>query len=80
MKNNYKESFEQMRIAGSLAAKTLDENGGIELKFRTIPCLAITVGHLAGAWVRCEGKPVKVSVERVDDFDIIQLKSKYEMS
>ena len=25
MKNNYKESFEQMRIAGSLAAKTLDE-------------------------------------------------------
>jgi len=25
MKNNYRESFEQMRIAGSLAAKTLDE-------------------------------------------------------
>ncbi len=25
MKNNYKESFEKMRIAGSLAAKTLDE-------------------------------------------------------
>jgi len=25
MKNNYKESFEQMKIAGSLAAKTLDE-------------------------------------------------------
>ena len=25
MKNNYKESFEQMKIAGSLAAETLDE-------------------------------------------------------
>ena len=25
MKNNYKESFEQMRVAGSLAARTLDE-------------------------------------------------------
>ena len=25
MKNNYKEFFEQMRIAGSLGAKTLDE-------------------------------------------------------
>ena len=25
MNNNYKESFEQMKIAGSLAAETLDE-------------------------------------------------------
>ena len=25
MKNNYKESFEQMRIVGNLAAQTLDE-------------------------------------------------------
>ena len=49
-----------------ISAKSIDENGGIELKFFTIPCLAITVGHLAGAWVRCEGKPVKVNVDRTD--------------
>ena len=48
-------------IHHQISAKSLDENGGIELKFFTIPCLAITVGHLAGAWVRCEGKPVKVT-------------------
>ena len=40
---------------------------GNELKFETIPCLAMTVGYLAGAWVRSEGRPVKVSVNRNED-------------
>lgn len=72
--------FGSRGYSSPISAKSLDQNGGIELKFFTIPCLAITVGHLAGAWVRCEGKPVKINVARTDEFDIIQLKSKYEMS
>ena len=40
----------------------------------------MTVGYLAGAWVRSEGRPVKVSVIREDNFDIIKLESRHEIS
>ena len=40
--------------------KSLDDNGGVELTFSALPNPALTVGMLAGAWERCEGRPVKV--------------------
>lgn len=67
-------------FSSPISGKSLDSPGGIELKFNTVPCLAMTVGYLAGAWVRCEGRPVKVSVIREDDFDIIRLESRHEIS
>ena len=54
-------------FSSPISGKALDTPGGIELQFNTIPCLAMTVGYLAGAWVRCEGRPVKVSVTRDDN-------------
>ena len=67
-------------FSSPISGKSLDSPGGIELKFNTVPCLAMTVGYLAGAWVRCEGRPVKVSVIRDDNFDIIRLESRHEIS
>ena len=47
------ESFFGSRgFSSPISGKVLDSPGGIELKFKTIPCLAMTVGYLAGAWVR----------------------------
>ena len=63
-----------------ISVKSLDSNGGIELEYRKIPCLAMTVGYLAGAWVRCEGRPVKVRIEMTDETDIIRLESRHEIS
>ena len=67
-------------FSSPISGKALDTSGGIELQFNTIPCLAMTVGYLAGAWVRCEGRPVKVSVTRDDNIDIIRLESRHEIS
>ena len=67
-------------FSSPISGKALDTLGGIELQFNTIPCLAMTVGYLAGAWVRCEGRPVKVSVTRDDNIDIIRLESRHEIS
>ena len=67
-------------FSSPISGKALDTPGGIELQFNTIPCLAMTVGYLAGAWVRCEGRPVKVSVIRGDNVDIIRLESRHEIS
>jgi len=67
-------------FSSPISGKALNTPGGIELQFNTIPCLAMTVGYLAGAWVRCEGRPVKVSVIRGDNVDIIRLESRHEIS
>tara|TARA_Y100001954_G_C15807343_1_gene603357 strand:- start:829 stop:1848 length:1020 start_codon:yes stop_codon:yes gene_type:complete len=72
--------FGSRGFSSPISGKVLDTPGGIELKFETIPCLAMTVGYLAGAWVRSEGRPVKISVNREDNFDIIKLESRHEIS
>lgn len=74
-----KSFFGSRGLSSPISGKALTTPGGIELKFETIPCLAMTVGHLAGAWVRSEGRPVKVSVIREDNFDIIKLESRHEI-
>ena len=55
MSNNYKESFEKMRIAGDLAAQTLDEitqyvNPGIATK--KFDKISKTRNLTKDAWVR----------------------------
>ena len=63
-----------------ISVKMVDTNGGIELKFNKIPLLSLTVGFLAGAWVRCEGRPVNVEVKSDEKYSIVILKSRYEIS
>ena len=75
-----KSFFGSRGFSSPISGKPLDSIGGIELKFNPVPCLAMTVGYLAGAWVRCEGRPVKVSVIRDDSFDVIRLESRHEIS
>jgi len=60
--------------------KSIDSNGGVSMKFTEFPLPAITTGFIAGAWVRCEGRPVKVGLEMGDDFIEITLQSRYEIS
>lgn len=75
-----KSFFGSKGFSSPISGRALETPGGIELKFETIPCLPMTVGYLAGAWVRCEGRPVKVSVIREDNFDVVKLESRHEIS
>lgn len=75
-----KSFFGPMGISYPVSATELDSNGGIELKFTEIPLLSLTVGFLAGAWVRCEGRPVKVAIRTEDNCIFISLQTRYELN
>lgn len=72
--------FAPLGISTPISAKELDSHGGIEFKFSEIPVLALTAGYLAGAWVRCEGRPVKVEIKSEENIHYITLQSRYELS
>ena len=75
-----KSFFGPMGMSYPISSTELDSNGGIELKFTEIPLLSLTAGFLAGAWVRCEGRPVKVAIRTEDDFIFISLQTRYELN
>ena len=82
--NGWKEScnahFAPRGISTPLSVKSMDDNGGIELFFKEVPIPSITVGFLAGAWTRCEGRPVKVGM-KIDSSGVnITLQSRYELA
>jgi len=72
--------FAPRGLSTPLSVKSIDDNGGIELVFKEIPIPSVTVGFLAGAWTRCEGRPVKVDVEIDSSGVIIRLQSRYEIA
>ena len=75
-----KSFFGPMGMSYPISSTELDSNGGIELKFTEIPLLSLTAGFLAGAWVRCEGRPVKVAIREEDNFTFISLQTRYELN
>ena len=72
--------FAPMGLSIPISVVPLDSNGGIELKFNEVSIPSLTVGFLAGAWTRCEGRPVRVGLEIDDKGTKISLQSRYEMS
>ena len=72
--------FSPMGFSKPKSVKSIDSNGGIELVYSLVPIPAITIGMLAGAWIRSEGRPVKVGLNREDDSLKITLESRYELS
>ena len=72
--------FAPRGMSTPLSVKSLDNNGGIELIFKEVPIPSITVGFLAGAWTRCEGRPVKVGIEIESGSVNITLQSRYEIA
>ena len=72
--------FAPMGLSTPISAKTIDSNGGVELEYSDLPMPSITVGFLAGAWTRSEGRPVKVSVQTNGKSKIISLQSRYEIA
>ena len=72
--------FGEKGLGSPFVAKSIDENGGVELHYESLPFLPISLGMLAGAWTRCEGRPVKV--ELIDDEGkiVIRLSSRYELA
>ena len=72
--------FSPRGLASPISVNSIDSNGGIELLFKEIPLPSITVGYLAGAWVRCEGRPVKVELNYDDNHCQIRLQSRYDIS
>lgn len=72
--------FSPMGFSKPQSVTSIDSNGGIELVFSQVAVPAITLGMLAGAWVRSEGRPVKVGLLREENSLKITLKSRYELS
>jgi len=72
--------FSPKGLATPKSVKSLDSHGGIELLFDEIPLPSITIGFLAGAWVRCEGRPVKVGLNSDGEEFKITLQSRYDIS
>jgi len=72
--------FSPMGFSKPQSVKSIDSNGGIELIYSQVPVPAITLGMLAGAWIRSEGRPVKVGLSRDENSLIITLQSRYELS
>ena len=72
--------FYPMGFSKPQSVKSIDSNGGIELIYSQVSVPAITLGMLAGAWIRSEGRPVKVGLSRDENSLIITLQSRYELS
>ena len=72
--------FSPMGFSKPQSVKSIDSNGGIELVYSQVAVPAITLGMLAGAWVRSEGRPVKVGLLREEKLLKITLQSRYELS
>jgi hypothetical protein len=72
--------FSPRGLSSPISVTMIDSNGGIQLKFNKIPLPSLTVGFLAGAWVRCEGRPVNVEVKSDENYLNVILKSRYEIS
>jgi hypothetical protein len=72
--------FSPMGLSKPESVKSINSNGGIELSYSHIAVPALTIGMLAGAWVRSEGRPVKVGYIAEDGLLKITLQSRYELS
>jgi hypothetical protein len=72
--------FSPMGLSKPQSVKSIDSNGGIELIYSQVAVPAITLGMLAGAWIRSEGRPVKVDLSREDNLHRVTLQSRYELS
>ncbi len=72
--------FSPMGFSKPISVREIDSNGGIELIYPSIPVPAITLGMLAGAWIRSEGRPVKVGFDSSDENLIFTLQSRYELN
>lgn len=72
--------FSPMGFSKPISVKNIDSNGGIELIYSCASVPAITLGMLAGAWVRCEGRPVKVGFDSSGESLKIILQSRYELN
>ena len=75
-----KSFFAPMGLSVPKSVESIDDKGGIELVYEQVPLLSVTVGYLAGAWTRCEGRPVKVSVTSKDLNTKITLQTRYEIA
>ena len=75
-----KSFFAPMGLSVPTSVSSIDDKGGIELVYKQLPLVSVTVGYLAGAWTRCEGRPVKVNVILQGEDTKISLQSRYEIA
>jgi hypothetical protein len=58
----------------------VDAHGGIKLIFDNLPFGPVSIGYLAGAWTRCEGRPVKVELIEQETRSIVILTSRHDLA
>jgi hypothetical protein len=60
--------------------ESLDKHGGVSLNFEILPFAPLTVGLLAAAWQRAEGRPVKVKVSKQSGSFAVNLSSFHKIA
>ena len=72
--------FGERGLGSPSKVKSVDDYGGVELHYDWLPFMPITVGMIAAAWTRCEGRPVKVQLSVNKSGIIVGLSSRYELA
>lgn len=72
--------FGSRGLSSPTIVESIDSNGGIKLTFEFLPFGPISIGYLAGAWTRCEGRPVKVELITEQTRSIVILTSRHSLA
>ena len=72
--------FGERGLGSPSKVEFVDNHGGVELHFDWLPFLPISVGMIAAAWTRCEGRPVKVELSVNNSEITVRLSSRYELA
>ena len=72
--------FGRKGLGTPLKVESIDSHGGVRLEYASIPLIGITLGVLAAAWTRCEGRPVKVEFSQNSASIIIELSSRHKLA
>jgi hypothetical protein len=76
----YEDVFSAKGLGKPTSVKEIDSHGGIKFTFQHLPFAALTVGMLAGAWQRAQGRPVKVALKGTHGSWSIELVSQYQLA
>lgn len=79
-KENAKVLFGERGLGSPSKVESIDDYGGVELHYDWMPFMPISVGMIAAAWTRCEGRPVKVELLVENPGVIVRLSSRYELA
>ena len=79
-KSSIEALFSKRGLGEAKKVTFIDNNGGVEIEFVDYSSIPLLLGLLAGAWTRCEGRPVKCEYDLDKGVLTIRLYSKNKIA